>query len=123
MSQENTPFGYNESWVEVLEDLLVGDGTAFLILDPVAEGEVLRLEGVSWYNNTGARGRMQIYVRTGTQRTNLADVATPAFREPVIWTGALTLAEGDEIVVQQFTCLDNDIHIGAARGYVMIVPT
>ena len=122
MANENTPFGFKERWVDVLEDMLVGDGTAAMTLDPVSEGEVLRLEGVSWYNNTGARGRMQIYVKTGTQRTNLADIQSPTIREPVMWTGVLSLAEGDKIVVTQSGCLDGDVHIGAARGYKMEVP-
>lgn len=121
-NNDNVPFGFTERWVDVLESLLVGDGTQTITLNPVNSGEILRLEAISWYNNTGVRGRMQIFVKTGTQTTMLATIQTPAIKEPAMWSGVLSLAEGDLIVVKQFSCLDSDIHLGAARGYMMQVP-
>lgn len=122
MSTENTPFGYRESWVGSLEILAGSAGTQVVQLDPVESGELLVLESASWYNNTGQRGRMRLEVKTGVATILIAQDAAPAAKHGVLWSGAITLKEGDKITARQFSCLEDDWHIGAARGYKMTVP-
>lgn len=122
MGDGNTMWGYKEEWAADLGMRKGSAGTAQVSLDPVEAGEVLVLQAVSWYNNTGVRGRMQIYVKTGTPVAQLAMLAAPAIKEPVLWSGNLVLAEGTTIVVKQFSSQEDDYYLGAARGYKMAVP-
>lgn len=122
MNNDNLPFGYNAGWVGSLAALSGGGGTQTVTLDPVGAGEVLRLEGISWYNNTGARGIIQAYVKRGTESTQIAYIQTPATKEPILWTGVITLEEDDRVVVKQFSVSPGDSFVGAAWGYKMIVP-
>lgn len=122
MTAQNVMFGYSESWEGSLVSLAGTDGAQTVSLDPVGAGEVLRLEAVSWYNNTGARGAMQIQVKTGTFITRLDYIQSPAVQEPVLWSGVITLQEGDKLVVKQYNALEDDYFVGAARGYKMVIP-
>jgi len=121
-NKDNTMWGYNAAWSEDLAALLGVAGTATKTTVNVPAGEVHVIEAISWQNQTGARGVMLFRVMGTAGDASLVREATPARYDPVVWAGRLTMHEGEHIEVKQNDCLQNDAHVGAARGYIMLVP-
>lgn len=122
MGNENTLWGYNDVWNESLALTQTGDGTAVVIHDPVGDGEVLILQGLSWLNQVGQRGTMQFQVRKGSTHLILANGPSQPQYVPLMWTGRVVLLKGDYVVVKQSDALGDDTYVGAAWGVKMVVP-
>ncbi len=122
MANENTPLGYWVPWSVSLAGIATADGAKVIHIEDVEEGEVLWLEAVSWQNQTGVRGSQVVSVKTGINTVKLAQVPIPLAGVPIMWNGLITLQDGDTLTVTQFSAIENDVFVGAARGYKMKVP-
>lgn len=122
MGNENVLWGFNDHWSESLASLQGSDGTAIKATVPVPAGKVLVFEALSWRNTTGARGSMQLQVLGVSDMLILADLTSPAQYVAIKWQGSIALTEGEYILIKQNNCLENDVHAGSARGYLMDIP-
>jgi len=114
-------WGYSDRWAQVQRLAMPANGDYSLTSTAVPAGYVYKLEHATIHNHGGARGMARISIRYGGQEYYLAWTGSPARYEPTIWNGALTLKEGDQIRIQQSTCIAGDIIYAAVWGYKMLI--
>lgn len=114
-------WGYSDRWEEKENYTMLSDTYYNLDTTAVPAGYVYKLEMVSIYNNTGARGSVHISVLSGGISYHLVWGSTPARYVPTIWAEGFTMKEGDVIRVRQLACLTNDVIRVIVRGYKMKV--
>lgn len=114
-------WGFSAGWVEDLGGTKSGAGTYSQLSTAVPAGYVYVLHSLLAINNTGARGLVQVYKRSGGTVYTLNQVNAPAQYVPVSWSGALALAAGDQVGVYMTACLDGDAIDACAVGYKMAV--
>jgi len=112
-------FGYSERLYEDLGGTQSGAGDYGKHSTAVPAGEIHIVQAITIRNETGARGRAQIHTRANGTFILLASLVTPVRYEPVEFAGPLCLAEGDQIYVIQYSCLDSDGIVSGLWGYKM----
>lgn len=122
MSNENTLWGYNERYAQMVSVRTGGAGTQTLDFTHVPAGEVWVIEAMDIVNLTGSRNRVLLYAVTSGIAVQLHTAATPLVNIPDGWQGRITLQEGDWVRARQFGCQASDAIDATAWGYKMIVP-
>uniref|UniRef100_A0A6M3LHY9 Uncharacterized protein n=1 Tax=viral metagenome TaxID=1070528 RepID=A0A6M3LHY9_9ZZZZ len=112
-------WGYYDRWQEYLGETKSGDGHFTVSCAAVPAGYVYVLQMATLVNDTGARGAVRIWARTGSSLFFLVGKVTPAQYEPLVWTGALALKAGDYVQLQQLSCQDGDMIYCGVWGYKM----
>ena len=121
MGDVNVPFGYHEQLFKDLGGTKSGDGTYTSSSVSVPASHVYKVEMVSLSNATGARGAAMFKATISGDIVYFAHSAGLAAWVPLVFSGVLTLKEGDYITVSMSGCLNNDILYGGWVGYKMLV--
>jgi hypothetical protein len=113
--------GYTDRWAEDAAGIKSGAGTYQYDTAAVPSGYVYVAAVVSLLNITGARGMCRLFAMGGANYVCLAATVTPAQYVPTIFTGMITLKEGDYLRLTQLSCQDGDVLYGGVYGYKMAI--
>lgn len=114
-------WGYSDRWADTDEYTMLADATYSRTTAAVPAGYVYKLEVATFYNATGTRGRADIDVFHAADPFYLAWHTAPPQWQPLVWTGSLTLKEGDQIRFYQRNAITGDVIRTAAWGYKMLI--
>lgn len=110
--------GYSGDKTEKISDTNADAGTNYLNGATVPAGEIWVLEMACGYNLTKTGVRVDVYAYINSIEIYLLSAFLSANGEIPIWTGALTLSEGDRVYGQFFSCDAGDdiyLHYHARR--------
>lgn len=123
MGNINTIWGYKSHLKENIGDTLTSDGTYQSKAGPVPTGEIWIVEMITCRNLGGDRGVVQLIVEDGGVTSYVYSNPSPVAYIADVWTGKLTLRNGDYAGVVCNGCLDGDIIQASVWGYKMDIPT
>lgn len=114
-------WGYSGRLHEDLSDTKIGDGTFSAASTNVPGGEVHVVQMISLMNVTGARGYTYFRLYSNGNYIQAFAATTPVASVPSILTGEFCLQAGDNIVIAQESCINNDVITAGLWGYKMLV--
>jgi len=114
-------WGYSARWAEIEGFTVTAAGTYTFTTAAVPAGYVYKLELATISNVTGARGEAIISIYYGMVMWACAYKLAPGIREPTVFTGAITLCQGDQVRITQAACQVGDGIRVAVWGYKMRV--
>ena len=112
-------WGYSDHWSEDLGGTQSNGGTYSKISTPVPAGYVYVASAISYVNDTGSRGQLNITALVNGVNVYLLVNTGPTQSIPDVFLGNLVLGEGDTVRVRQYSCLDNDVILAGVIGYLM----
>jgi len=114
-------WGYYDRLAEDLGDLNPGAGSYTKYSTAVPAGEVHVIRGISYMNNSGARGALDFRAYFGALFTFLYAAPVPGASTPHFISCDFVLKEGDRVRVNQASVVAGDDIYSAVWGYKMKV--
>lgn len=112
-------WGFSEHYFENLGGTKDGDGTYETSSTAIPADYIYVVQCVLICNENAARGMARIALRPANEFHAIAYKLTPARYEPTVWEGAIALHEGDQVSVQQLSCINGDVLRASIWGYKM----
>lgn len=119
--KSNMLWGYNGQVSETVFELNATAGTFTLTSTVVPSGEVHVIQALSAQNQNTDPTLIMIYATCGSDTPRIKSQATPGIAIPIVWTGNVTLIEGDTLSAQFRGCTLNDDLYFWILGYKMKV--
>jgi len=101
---------------------VAADGTGYVRSEILHRNRVIACQSIAIRNQTGARGTFEVYIKQGAARTFLFDQGSPAADTWYWYPYMQFIKEGEQLEVQQATCLENDLLDLHIIGYTMFGP-
>ena len=98
------------------------DGTGYVRSEILHRNRVIACQSIAVRNRTGARGTFEVFIRQGDALTFIFDQPTPALNTWYWYPYTQFIKTGEQIEVQQATCLEDDILDLHIIGYTMFGP-
>jgi len=114
-------WGYTDRYADSDSDLSAAAGTNVLSLTSVPAGEVWRVASIAAFDGSSNITTLILSLGLGGTTHYLASQPITAAGQLVLWTGDVTLKEGDSIVATFYGCVLNDDLFLSACGYKMDV--
>ncbi len=96
---------------------VASSGTDYVKSEIVPAGEIWCLQGITYENETGARGTFRRYIDGHGYPFYLAEHTSPGLGELIFTDKLLYLLPGERLVIRQASCIANDIIALYAHGY------
>lgn len=98
------------------------DGTGYVRSEILHRNQAIACQSIAIRAQTGARGTFEVYIRQGAALTFIFDQASPAANTWYFYPYTQFIKEGEQIEVQQASCLENDVLDLHIIGYTMYGP-
>jgi len=98
------------------------DGTGYVRSEILRRNQVIACQSIAFRNQTGARGTVEAYIKQQAAQTFIFDQGTPAANRWYWYPYTQFIKEGEQLELQQLTCLADDILDLQIIGYAMYGP-
>lgn len=102
--------------------IVAADGTGYVRSEILHRNQVIACQSIAVRNQTGARGTIEAYIKQAAARTFIFDQGTPGANTWYWYPYTQFIKDGEQIELQQATCLEDDILDLHIIGYTMFGP-
>ncbi|MBA7602858.1 hypothetical protein ES703_09954 [subsurface metagenome] len=98
------------------------NGTGYVRSEILHRNRVIACQAIAFRNQTGARGTVEAYIKQQAARTFIFDQLQPGANTWYWYPYTQFIKDGEQIELQQLTCLEGDVLDLHIIGYAMYGP-
>ncbi|MBA7701134.1 hypothetical protein ES703_109865 [subsurface metagenome] len=102
--------------------IVAENGTGYVRSEILQRNRVIACQSIAIRNRSGARGTFEAYIKQQASLTFIFDQGSPALNTWYWYPYTQFIKDGEQIEIQQLTCLKDDILDLHIIGYTMYGP-